>query len=363
MSRPPQGNSLRSLAGQVAFRVADTPYYWEDVLLAAQTRGDWYQLEAEVREGIACLRHLRASGEVIAEDAVEEVARAFREPRQLYSAADAEAWLAERGVSVGNWFKYLRRCVLRQQSAERLPKLVARYPAAEAQVHRALKIVGICSGHLARFGRHLAGIAAVHERLRNEGDNPTPTAESQRAAPSLAVDLVQSKPLGLAPERLRERCEILARIAHSLERFRPQVLTSEAIRRHIAARHIDWIRLECLSLSFADEPAAREAALCIRQDGEDLQGVASRARTVVRRELFRLEEVEPALHSTFLGGRKGELLGPLPLGPEYRLCLVSDKILPSEEDPVTRQRAEQELLQSALDREMSLRVEWLQRLD
>jgi hypothetical protein len=343
--------------------VAETPYFWEDVLLAAQSGGDWHQLEAEVRRGIACLRHQRATRAVVDEDAVEAAARAFREARQLYSAADAKAWLAERGVSVGNWFKYLRRSVLRQQWAEHLPKLVARYPAAEAQVQRALKIVGICSGHLARFARHLAGLAAVHERLRNEVDNPDLTAESRGAAPSITVDFVQCKPLAMAPERLRERCEVLARIARSLERFRPHVLTSEAIRRQITARHTDWIRLECLSLSFADQPAAREAALCIRQDGEDLHDVASRARTVVKRERFRLEESEPALLSTFLGARKGELLGPLPLGPEYRLFLVCDKILPSEKDPVARQWAEQILWQSAVDREISLRVEWQQRLD
>jgi hypothetical protein len=31
---------LKSLAGRVVFRVARTPYFWEDVLLAAQAWGD-----------------------------------------------------------------------------------------------------------------------------------------------------------------------------------------------------------------------------------------------------------------------------------------------------------------------------------
>jgi hypothetical protein len=300
---------------------------------------------------------------VLDADAVETAARAFREARQLYTVAETEAWLAGWGITIDNWLKYMHRSVLRQQWADQLPDLVARYPAAESHVRQALKIVGICSGHLARIARWLAGRAAIHERPRNQDDRLAPDAEPPQAAPPDAMDPARSKLFGLAPERLTERCEVLARLTSSFERFRKQLLTAQAIRHRISARHTDWICMDCLSDSFADESAAHEAALCVRQDGEDLHQVAAWARTVVRPQHFRLGELEPELHGPFLSARKGELLGPLPVGPAFRLFLVRDKILPSEKDPATRQRAEQVLLQDLLDREIALRVEWHQRLD
>jgi hypothetical protein len=355
--------SLQTLTGQVVFHVADTPYFWEDVLLAAQVSGDWAELVAEVRQGIACLRHQRATRAVLREQEVEAAARAFREARQLYTAAETEAWLADRSVTVGNWLKYIRRSVLRLRWADQLTDLVARYPAAEARIRRALKIVGICSGHLARFARQLAGRAAIHERLQSEADNQLSTAEPPQVAPLEVVDPMHSTLLGLAPERLRERSAVLGQLAYAFERFRRQVLTPEAIRRQITARHTDWICLECVTVSFADATAAREAALCVRQDGEDLQDVAARARTAPRPDHFRLEELPPDLRAAFLSARKGELLGPLCVGPEFRLFLVRDKTLPSEKDPVTRQRAEQILLQSLVEGEIARRITWHYRPD
>jgi hypothetical protein len=352
-----QGTSIQTLTGQVVFCVADTPYFWEDVILAAQTSGDWGALETEVRQGIACLRHRRAIRGVLAEKDVDAAAAAFREARQLYTAAETEDWLEDWGVTVRNWLKYIRRSVLRQQWADRMAEVVARYPVDEKQVHRAFKIVGICSGHLARFARQLAGRAAIHQLLRDEADQSSPT-ERPEAAPVIDVDPVWSKLLGLAPERQRERCAVLAELECSFDRFRQQVLTPEAIRRQISARYTDWIQLEGLSVSFADEAAAREAALCLNRDGEDLREVASRARAVVRPSNFRLEEVDPAFHSVFLSAGKGELLGPLRADKEYRLFLVRDKIMPSDQDSAIQQLAEAALLQGLVDGEITQRITW-----
>jgi hypothetical protein len=362
MPRSHPGTSLQSLTGRVVFCAAGTPYYWEDVILAAHLGGAWADLQTEVCDGLACLSHLRATRAVLDDAMVETAACAFRETRQLFTAAETEAWLAQRGVTVDNWMKYIRRSLLRRQWTSQLPTLTARYPPAEARVNRSLKIVGICSGHLGQFAHHLAGRAAVHERLQNEVGTPLASAEPREAALSAVVDPAPGE-LGLTPERLQERRELLARLECSFERFRQQVLTTEAIRRQITARHTDWIRLECLSVSFANEAAAREAALCVRQDGEDLHDVAARARTVVHARHFKLEDLEPLLYGAFLSAGKGELLGPLAVGQEFQLFLVCDKTLPFDKDPITQRLAEQALLQDLLDREIGLRIQWRHRLD
>jgi hypothetical protein len=52
------------------------------------------------------------------------------------------------------------------------------------------------------------------------------------------------------------------------------------------------------------------------------------------------------------------LIGPLRLRGELRVFHVMDKVLPSVADPGLRQRAEQLILQRAIDHEVATRVQW-----
>ena len=339
---------LKSLVGQFAFAVEEAGYTWEDVILAARAWGDWAALEAEVREGIACLQHRRATGEDLTEEEAEAAATEFRLAHDLLTAAQTEAWLQERGLSVENWMKYVRRSLLRRKWSATLPDFVARYPASDRQLNHAWKIVGLCSGHFARFARKLAGRAAVHASMQDAGSESTPVAE----------DAAACELLGLAADVIRARLEALSRLEQSFQQFARQVLTPEAVRRQIQTRHTDWIRFTYCWVGFSNEAMAREAVLCVREDGEGLAEVAARARTTLQRGQLCLEQLASALHDPFLCAREGELLGPLEQGGEFRLFTVLEKISPRENDPAIRRRAEQTLLNSAIDREMSSRVRW-----
>jgi hypothetical protein len=355
---------LRTLVGQPAFTVEGTQYFWADILLAARAWGDWADLELEVRQGVACLRQLRATGQVLPADEEQAAAAEFRVARSLITATQAEAWLTARGLSVENWLKYIRRSLLRRKWAATLAELVARYPATQDQVNRALKVVGICSGHLSRFAVQLAGRAAVHARLQGEGRDesaasPTP-AEAE--LPALAEDDAACELLGLAPDVYRAKREALGRLEQSFRCFTRQVVTPQAVRRQVVSHYADWVRVEYCRVGFPEEAMAQEAALCVRDDGEDLANVAARGRRPMVREVRYLEQIEKALHGPFLSAREGELLGPLPCQGEFCLFALSQKVPPHEENPDIHQRAAQGLLQGALEREIRQRVEWHQQL-
>jgi hypothetical protein len=356
-SAAPPG-SLRTLVGVPVFGVSGTDYCYEDVILAAQAWGLWPALEEEVRQGVACLKRVQATGESLAAEA-EAAANEFRVEHNLFSVEDMTAWLAERGLSATLWLTYVWQLFLRKRWADQLDDLVTRHPVSEDEVGRYLKVVGLCSGHLSRYAGKLAGRAAVHDRMRGE----TPPAGSGRAgafplrrtpAPDSRLCLL----LGLSLERGREKLEALGHLEESMGLLYQQVVTPAALQHQVALRYLDWVWLDCLSVSFPSMPMAREAALCVRHDQESLADVATRARRPLQQEQVYVEQAGPELRDPLLSARPGELLGPLACDGEFRLLLVRAKVMPSAEDPDVRLLAEDLLLQGIIEREVSQRVHW-----
>jgi hypothetical protein len=343
---------LHTLVGRPVFSVAGTGYCWEDVILAARAWGDWAAVEQEVRQGIACLKHALATEALPSDEEVLAAANEFRRAANLRTARQAEAWLGDRGLTVGNWFKYIKRTLLRRRWSSRLAELVERYPASAAQINRAFKIVGICSGHLSHFAVKLAGRAAVHARLHAVPSLP-PAGDNLPVPPAVADGCLR-----LSAKACGRKLAHLARLEASWRHFPTHILTPELIEAQIAGRRLHWIRIDAQSAAFPDEAAAREAMCCVRDDGETLATVAGRVHCSVRAERFYLEAIESSLYDRFLAARPRELLGPLSVAGESRLYYVIHKVLPSATDADIRQRAAASILQAAVNHEIATRVQW-----
>jgi hypothetical protein len=113
---------------------------------------------------------------------------------------------------------------------------------------------------------------------------------------------------------------------------------------------------------FPDEQMALEAALCVRDDGMQLDEVAANAKIGLHNAPLYLEEIDPSLRDRFLSAGKGVLVGPLNWEKGFALFVVEDKILPALEDPAIRRRAEESLIQNVINREIVNRVKWHVRL-
>jgi hypothetical protein len=323
--------ALKALLGQ-AFSVGKATYGWDDVVLAAEFSGDWARLRETVRQGIACLRRMDQEEEDSLEaEELETAANEFRYSRDLVSAEEMEAWLGRWGLTAEGWMDYVRSSLLRQKWSGRLADCVAQYSPSEQEVDERIATEAVCSGGLARWARVLAGRAAIHAREEKE------------------------KPEGTEPTRAQEK---LARLEASFRRFRERTLTPEAVRAQIRSCRTDWTRLDCQRVSFPEEGMAREAALCVREDGRALAEVASDADREIASEQVYLEEMEPDIRADFFGAKRGALLGPVRRGDEFVLYLVLDKVLPSEDDAATVARAEEAILQSIVAREIDDRVKW-----
>jgi hypothetical protein len=154
----------------------------------------------------------------------------------------------------------------------------------------------------------------------------------------------------------------LARQEQTFRRRSQAVVTDSAIRAQIETHRLDWIRIDVRDLAFTDEAAAKEAALCLREDGATLESVAAEAHAEVRDGHYYLDDADPEARPLLLSARPDELVGPLQFPDGFHLLYVCGKTMPTEENPEIRRRAEESLISRVSEHEAQSRVRWHERI-
>jgi hypothetical protein len=355
----PNPAPLAKLVGRPVFSVGADTYAWEDVILFARLSGEWAALEDEVRHGIACAKRHRDLRQHISDADLEAAARDFRYKHRLEGAAEMNAWLQRWHLTPDRWMKAIRRSVLCQRCPLERGAVVERYPAGPDEVVRSLLMIGACSGQFLRFAQLLADRAAVHAKMTEAHQEPRPSHSSSETSQE-KPDQAGRALLGSPAARLAECQNRLVGVLQAFERFRQALVTPDAIRRQIGARHADWVHLICDCLTLPTAAAARESALCVRMDGDTLEAVAERCHVPLVQVEFFLDEMEPAQATGFLTAQPGDLVGPLDLADGFRLYRIRAKKLPDEADPIVRQKAADRILGKTIEAEVAKRVKWLE---
>jgi len=327
---------MEDLSDCPLFSVGERSYFLSDLIHAAKLWGDWEDLEKETRRGLACAKWTEEEGEDVDNAEVESAANEFRYERDLLTAEETDAWLRQWGLSVDEWMECMRRAALRTGLALQLDEIEARHPVGKEEIDRWAHAELVCSARARRLAHKLAARASVYQRALAEG-------WVEAAGESDA-------------ERLPEALET------AYEKFYRRTITHEGIESQVMSHGLDWIRFDYSCLAFAAEEMAREALLCIRDDGMSLEEVAENAKVSVQGGLFYLDEIDSELWNPFLAAQKGELVGPVEWEDEFALFLIRDKILPSLDDPDVRERGERALVGAVLEQEMAKRVSWHKRL-
>ena len=348
---------MEKLFGQAVFSVGNNEYNWEDVVLAAKVRGDWAKVENELHKGLACLSRATAKHYSLPVQEVTLEANDFRYKRSLITAEETELWLNKWQLSVEDWMGYIRRSMLRRKWAGNLSEIVSEYPVTDDEMKTSIRSEALCSGYLAEFARYLAGRGAVYEKLEEASEGAISRERVERHLEVL-LKKVDSSDLESLTRTPLERLVNLATLETAFEEMANRCLTADALRSCITANRIDWIKLGFDEIAFADEPAAREAALCVREDQMTLAEVAADAQQPLRHITLYIEEVAAESKSKFLACAAGELLGPIGRHGHFVLCWVTDKTMPDEADPQIRQKAEQNILDTLVKREINDRVRW-----
>jgi hypothetical protein len=308
------------------FAVDGEVFQWQDVFAHARAFGRWAELERDARAGVACGLHADASPEEEErlEALVDKAGDEFRYERDLLTADEMEGWLAERGLTARTWLESVRRRVLRELWADQLDDLLARYDPSPEDVEAALAADMRCDDTHGTLAEDLAADAAAATAAGGATGDDRPQA--LRAA---------------------------------AERFRTAALTAEALRREIAAHQMEWVRIDCRALEFADPVEAREAALCLREDGLSLEEVAQSAHVPAAAMSFHLDEIDGQERSRFLAAHAGTVIGPIPVEDVHLLYYIDAKVMPAADDPDVRARARRLITARAVTLEVQQRVQWL----
>jgi hypothetical protein len=284
------------------FSVGGREFRWSDVADTA----DWDDLRRTAGNGLAALAAAPPT-----DGEVQEAGARFRYDRNLVAGEEMEAWLRRWELTVQEWRGYLARTLARGRAG-----------TAEAVEpdERAVWAEAVCSGTLERLAQELAARAAAAQALGED--------DLDRAFARFVADAQDHRTL----ESLLE------------------------------IRKADWLRVDCRTLVLDSETAAREAALCVRDDGMALAEVSAQAGVAMREHSLYVEDAADQLGKALLSARTGELLGPLPLADRYALVLVDGKVEPALDDPEILRRVQEAARRRAIEREVVSRVTWHERV-
>ncbi len=341
------------LTADRVFAVDGAEYGWCEVVVAAACNGTWATAERRARLSAACVEHAVATGDSLAPGVLDAAARDFRYARHLVSADGMERWLAEWGLSIKDWTAYLRREAIRSRRPGEADVLRRRYPIAAEEAARLTLVDVICSGELGDWKQSLAGRVAAAGSLGASAFTLDADATACPATLCPAFPL-----LNASIDDIREAVRRVQHLDDAVERFRAAQVTDAAVMDYVGRRQLDWVQFACRVLYFTEEDMAAEAALLLREDGVGFTGVYAAASVEPRVARFCLEDIPGPARHEFLAAKTGDLLGPMRLGDEYALYLISEKVLPSPRDPEIRRRAEEGVMHHALRQQLDRRVHW-----
>jgi len=344
---------MEQLFDQPLLQVGQDTYCWGDVVLLAMMTGRWNRLEREIREGLACVIHSEAAEVEEPEAAIEGLAAEFRYERDLITAEEAENWLAARNLDAEKWMEWARREALRHEWASKAEQLIRDHPVSQAEILAAAPLDLLCGPRGQELAHDLAIRAAAAGAMgEQEGSIDT-------GLPDGLADRIRMRLPGIDPGAIHPRLIRLVRLDRGYARFRALAPTPERIQRELEIGRLEWIRLDCRVIKFGTETLAREAVLCVREDGLGVDQVARDAHAVVHEMRFFLGELDPALRSVLLAATTQELIGPVPFEEGFALFLVLDKRLPDEPTPEIRREVEQRAIARAEVEQVNRLVRWL----
>jgi hypothetical protein len=335
-------NSPRPFWDRLAFTVGGVDFLWIDVVLAAMVRGEWSVFERRLAEGVACASYADCSEtDSPSEDALEEATTAFRYDRELIEAADVEAWLERVALSAEEWTEYIRRDVLRRQWSDELDDLLDQSAPSARELLDVVASEGICSGAFDAFEATLAGRAALVFAVDSEQfHRACDRAEVQTDASLTRLARTHEHWLALRPpEDALSRLSVVVRLDAAFTSLTTRVASENRMSEILEMNRLEWIRLDFDTLSFASEPAAREAILCVRVDGLSLYDVGSLSRRAVTRTSAMLQDIEPERRDVLLSAEPGVALGPLLVDGRFDVTSLIKRTPPSLEDPDVAARA------------------------
>jgi hypothetical protein len=241
---------------------------------------------------------------------LDAAVQAYRYQHDLVSAEECLNWLTARGLSYAD---------LRASIARRLAATPAPSAAAE-------QIDLILSDEFARLARALAARVAV--------------AVQAGAAVTGSV------------------YECWAQLEARFRAFATAAADPPARQRQLHNDRLNWVQVEFEQVEFDSLDAAREARLCVLEDGQSLRELALAGRLAHVSRCSRVSVLPPAWSHALLRTRPGTITPVISDGERLLVLAVTRIIEPSLSDPSVVSGIDTELLEQQLEPLLARHVRW-----
>ncbi len=340
------------------FTIGDRAWSVDDVMDAAEFRGELAGLWDRVRWLERC-RSVGVSLGEADEAALQEGVAQFRYDRELITAEETENWLESRGLTLEEFTGHFIREYWAGQLGDRLERTECGEPADVPALRRLLQIELLLSADFAEMAERLGWRQCVWADA--SGETPQARIDEERrrfvARTGGCADLLDRWAERLGRDRSWLEEAVAMEAAFRMETAR--VLTPlrrehvlEEMRGPLTRVEVEVLEVECLA-------AAREAILCVREDGSCLESVAREGGYPFRREEVLLESLPPEFHQKVLCAAAGEVLEPAARGDGYQLWRVLRKTEPALDDPLIGARIDRAVLDQHFRQLAAGRVQWL----
>jgi hypothetical protein len=328
-----------SFWGQYVFTVGVEEFRWIDVAIAAMARGDWPEFERRLAEGVSSEARALAEHAMPTADVLDQAAAAFRYERDLISGDELSGWLEHEELSVDEWMGFVTRDFLRRLWTEEIEDVLDQYPPSSKRLHEVAVTDGICSGVLASWEMSFSGRAALTFAERPDALG---RGEPDRSMSEAAAGLIRLHAhwLGRPDDGgMQARVARIIEIENACAVVCASLATDAALQAMVSANRMDWVQVDLDVVELDTETAAREAMLCVREDGASLYDVAALARRQVERKRCFLGDLPEETRERLLSTEPGRVLGPVPGDSRFEVSAVTMRLPPTLEDAEVAARA------------------------
>ena len=347
--------------GLVVCVCGEREYKARDVIDAALFRGELEKSWKEFLCRIAAEQRARELGLELDYVAVEDMAEAFRYTHDLITAEETEQWLSDRGLTLEEFTDYFARQYWQTELREKISPVragravdVDLSSAPDALRHLFITDL-IFSDELDRLTQQLTWrLAALAENGRAQTDSKEITREREEF-----LERHKIKPPKIADwlgqiDRDEEWLEEILAMEAAYRKSRETVLNSHAQKKQLAMLRVPLTQFEAEVIEVESRDAAKEALMCIQEDGMSMEQVATEARYPFRHVTFHQQDIPDDLQQKFWAVRPGDFLDPVPRGDGFELYRVVKRAEADLNDATVRERIDDRLLErhfSALARD------------
>jgi hypothetical protein len=329
---------------KVVFTSGDESFTVRDLIDWAAFQGELGPIWKKLLCLVAAEARANASDGELDDSAIAAAANSFRYEHNLITAEETERWLDQRGLTLDDFSNYF----VRQYWGEKIDGAAAEeieYRSAPNELKELFIAELILSGEMDRLAKRLSWRVAGQLESRRPPTSEAIATERSRFFERNATN--EEKLSDWLKTAGREKDWFTKAIAmEALHRQkRENVLSKQARENETAAMRLPLTRFKLETMEVASLDVAREALLCVREDGMSLAEVANEARVPYQRTEVLLEDLPEHLRQKFLGVSAGDVLEPVAQADRFQICRVIEKVEPKAEDETVRDRADKRILE------------------